>query len=329
MIACLLWPELHNTETLWPVLSTFSPNVELTGAPPLAIGYLDLGHLPEPIGIVQALARAVREESRLTPAMGVARSKFPAYVAAAVAQPNEALVIAPGREAKFLAPLPVELLPLAEEPAHRLHLLGIRTLGQLATLPISAVLNQFGAQGRFLHQLAQGRDDRRVLHRRPPSVESVVRQFDGPVIERATLEAVAATMAVELSTRLRAEGWASRQVRLTLHLENRTTQQKQLVMRHATANPEHLTRIFNELLAQARLQAGVIEMEIVLADLVPTVGQQLDLFASGVEQGSRLHEALKDLVARYGADCFYQIALSNAEAYLPERRFLLKRIDLP
>jgi DNA polymerase IV len=329
MIACLRWSELHNTETLWPVLSTFSPDVELTDGPPAASGYLDLGHLPEPVEVIQAIAQAVRAEGNLTPAMGVARSKFPACVAAAVARPSEALIIAPWREAKFLAPLPVELLPLDEESAHRLHLLGIRTLGQLATLPVSAVLNQFGTQGRFLRQLAQGRDDRRVFHRTPPSMESAVHQFDSPVIEWAALEAVASTMATELSTRLQAEGWAGRQVRLTLHLENRSIQQKQLVMRHATADPERLARIFNELLAQARLQAGVIEMEIVLADLVHAVGQQLDLFASGVEQGSRLCETLKDLVARYGADCFYQIALPNAEAHLPERRFLLKRVDLP
>jgi hypothetical protein len=38
---------------------------------------------------------------------------------------------------------------------------------------------------------------------------------------------------------------------------------------------------------------------------------------------------LKDLVARYGADCFYRVSLINPEAHLPERRFRLREVDAP
>jgi DNA polymerase-4 len=202
-------------------------------------------------------------------------------------------------------------------------------LGQLAGLPAGAVLNQLGASGRLLHQLARGRDNRPVVGRCPEAVEVATRQLEGPVAERAILEAVFQSMTVELADRLRADGLAARTVWLTLHLDDRTACRQQLVLRHPTGTPERLARVLTELLAQARLRSGVVELEVGLVDLVPAVGQQLDLFAHGLEQGSRLREALKDLVARYGPECFYRISLPNPEARLPERRFRLERIDRP
>lgn len=339
MIACILAfqqnlmprPGQSDEETepgpLLKVLSNFAPDVEWSVAHPAVVSYLNLGSLSEPFVTVQAIGQAVRQEALLTPAAGLAQGKFPAYVAAASAGPNEALIIAPGYEARFLAPLPIDLLSLDEDMLKRLYLLGIRTLGQLASLPMGAVLNQFGARGRFLYQLARGHDNRPVMGYRPEVVEIATRHFEGPVADRTILEAVFRGVAAELADRLRASCLASREVRLTLHLEDKTARQERLILRLPTGNPERLAHVLAELLTQAHICSGVIELEVGLADLVPAVGQQLDLFAHGLEQGSRLHEMLKDLVNRYGAGCFYRIALSDPESHLPERRFRLERLD--
>jgi len=199
---------------LLEVLSSFTSRLEPDDHQPAATGYLDLGRIEqtEAADLARRLGQSVREAARLAPAIGLARGKFPARLAAASTRPNKAVIVPTGGEAAFLAPFPVELLPLDADTARWLRLLGICTLGQLAALPASAVLAQFGVKGRRLHQLARGDDDRPVHPHRPRAVESVSRQLDGPVADLPRLETITQTMAVALGQRLQARGLVGREL---------------------------------------------------------------------------------------------------------------------
>ena len=214
----------------------------------------------------------------MTPAAGVAGASLSLTCRGGLRQ-RAVLTIALGHEADFLAPLSVDLLPLTEAMAAPAAPVGHSYLGAIGDPAGQCCFESVRDGGPALHQWAQGHDNRRVVSRPPPPLESVTRQFDGPIVDRTTLETLLAAMAAELSTRLRNNGLASRQVQLTLAFEDRTTQQKQLIVRHPTANPERLAQIFKELLAKARIRAGVLEMGWCWTDLVPAVGRQLDLFA--------------------------------------------------
>jgi DNA polymerase-4 len=326
----------HALDALIKVLSSFTPHVESGGFQPASVSYLELTtsrgrHLEraEAVEMARRIGQAVREKVGLAPAIGLAAGKFPAYVAAASVEPNKALLVAPGREAFFLAPFPVDFLPLDGKMTHQLQLLGIRTLGQLATLPVGGILTQFGMQGQLLHQLARGYDNRRVLPYRHEVKESMSRQLDGPIADRTILEAVAQAMILELSIRLRAKELAARELRLLLHMENGATHKEQITIRQPTGDSKRLACIIDQLITRAEIQRGVTELEVILTDLIPSTGQQLDLFVHQTGQESRLHEVLKNLVARYGANCFYRVSLINRKAHLPERRFRLKKVDAP
>ncbi len=218
-------------------------------------------------------------------------------------------------------------LPLDAETARRLELFGIRTLGQLAALPAGAVAAQFGAQGRLLHQLAQGRDERPFLPYRPSEAESAARRFEEPLADRAALEAVAREMAAELAACLRTEGLAGRELRLALELGDGTTCQEGLVLRRPTGDAIRLARVAAELLEQTRFICGVSALQVTMTGLVPAVGEQLDLFVHQSGQESRLRAGLGDLVARHGATCFYKVDLLDQSAPLPERRFCLQKVE--
>jgi hypothetical protein len=68
-------------------------------------------------------------------------------------------------------------------------------------------------------------------------------------------------------------------------------------------------------------------LEVTMTDLVPAVGEQLDLFVHQSGQENRLRAGLSDLVARHGAACFYQVDLLDQSAPLPERRFRLQEVE--
>jgi DNA polymerase-4 len=67
--------------------------------------------------------------------------------------------IAPGREAEFLAPLPIEKLPgVGHKTARLLHDLNIRTVAELATLDRATLAALMGARGEAIYDRCRGRD---------------------------------------------------------------------------------------------------------------------------------------------------------------------------
>src|SRR3954453_9815795 len=123
-----------------------------------------------PAQIAVRLRAAVRERVGLPVTVGVARTKFLAKVASAVAKPDGLLVVAPDRELAFLHPLPVERLwGVGPVTAGKLRAKGITTVGEVARLSEETLIAMLGrGSGRHLHALAHNRDPRRVRtgHRR-------------------------------------------------------------------------------------------------------------------------------------------------------------------
>ncbi len=118
-------------------------------------------------GVVAATRRAVGAPARV----GVAPSRFAAYAAATRARARRT-ELAPAdarRLAAYLAPLPVSLLEARPETAVLppvLDRFGIRTLGEVAALPASALSDRFGEAGVLARTLARGKDSP-LVPRRP------------------------------------------------------------------------------------------------------------------------------------------------------------------
>jgi hypothetical protein len=89
------------------------------------------------------------------------------------------LLVPPGRTAEFLARQPVSVLE-DHDLAGLLSRLGLRTLGDLAALPVSDVASRFGAVGETAHRLARGQSSRPLAVRPPAEDLSVAQEFDPP-----------------------------------------------------------------------------------------------------------------------------------------------------
>ena len=108
--------------------------------------------------LVNALLNAVPQD--LAPRVGVAEAKFPAFVTATVSEPSRA-TRAPADTASFLAPRPVDLLPVSADLKVALHRFGLHTLG-----------------GRSQHD--RGGPDGSVRDRGPKSVAALPRDRRQP-----------------------------------------------------------------------------------------------------------------------------------------------------
>ncbi len=141
--------------------------------------YLDLTGTERLLGSATAVAhrleRETRTELRLPLAVGVATNKLVSEVAATVVKRHAAEVhaVAPGTEARFLAPEPVTVLPtLPDRMRIRLDEYQLAWIGEVAALGEMPLRQVFGLAGRTLHQHACGIDHRLVL---PPTVQAACR----------------------------------------------------------------------------------------------------------------------------------------------------------
>jgi protein ImuB len=118
--------------------------------------------------------------------IGIADDLFSAEQAARLSEVQGWRVVPEGASAAFLRDLPVEVLDDADLVG-LLQRLGLRLLGDLATLPARDVLTRFGAYGAKVHRLARGVDPVQPATRTPPP--DLVREvpFEPPL---ASVEAV-------------------------------------------------------------------------------------------------------------------------------------------
>ena len=163
--------------------------------------------------IARKIKARIRDETKLTASVGVATAKLIAKIASDLKKPDGLVVVPPGTERAFLAPLPVRRLwgigPKMEE---RLAKLGVHTIGQLAEAKVTRLL---GTHGLDLQRLARGEDDRPVVSDSGPAQSvSVEHTFDADQGDSRELRKALLRLADELSRRLRAESMAGRTITL-------------------------------------------------------------------------------------------------------------------
>ncbi len=206
-----------------------------------------------PTEIAARLRQRILDEVGLPITVGIARTKFLAKVASAVAKPNGLLIVPPDDELGFLHPLPVERLwGVGRVTAAKLHDRGLRTVGQVAALYEALLVALLGrASGRHLHALAHNRDPRpvqtgrrrrsigsqRALGRRPKSLEEI----------DATLVAIVDRVA----RRLRAGRRVCRTVILRLRFDDFSRATRSFTMPRATGQTETILKAARGLLAAA------------------------------------------------------------------------------
>jgi DNA polymerase-4 len=112
-----------------------------------------------PLKAAHKLHARMKEETRLNCSIGIGASRLIAKVSSAQAKPNGVLMIIPGEEGKFLAPLDVREIPgVGKVMEQQLHALGIKKVGDLAKLDESELQERFGKWGLALAGKARGED---------------------------------------------------------------------------------------------------------------------------------------------------------------------------
>jgi protein ImuB len=131
------------------------------------------------------------------------------------------IFIPAGEEARQLAPLAVDVLPISTEMLEILNGWGIRTFQALAALPTVAVVERLGQDGLYLQKLARGEIDRPLLTVEENAEFVASFEFDDPVETLESLFFILNRLLQELCLKLLNAALAAQELRLTVELEVR------------------------------------------------------------------------------------------------------------
>jgi DNA polymerase-4 len=283
------------------VLRRFTPAVEQVS---IDEAFLDVGGSEALFGPAPEIARRVKAEvceaTQLTVSVGVATSKLVAKVASDLRKPDGLVVVQPGEEAAFLAPLEIRRLwGIGPKTAERLHALGVRTIGDLAALPVETLVRVLGDHGATLHERALGIDLDPVVGG-GEAAKSVSHEttFAVDVTDTAELERTLLALSEGVSARLRAGGLRAS----TVAVKIRDSQFRTITRQKQLPEPSDLTEpIWHAALELARPE--VKGKKIRLLGVAATglgAPEQIGLFDTFDEKQRRVVEAADAVRRRFG-----------------------------
>ena len=200
------------------ILGKFSPVVEMVS---IDEAYLDLAgterlHGPA-LAATDKLLRTITRETGLPCSAGLAATRLVAKVASDQAKPRGLLWVAPGSEARFLAPLSVRKIPgIGEVTERALRALRIETVEQLAAQRLERLENIFGQWGTALFRKARGGDSYEFVIDAEPKSISHNHTFGEDTDDTEALTAMLSHLSQKACKRLREAGLAARTLTLTI-----------------------------------------------------------------------------------------------------------------
>ena len=236
------------TETIEP-LSLDEAYLDITGA-------VDESEGRWPLGVALDLKRRVTEQTGLTVSVGVSVSKSVSKIASDLDKPDGLVVVPPGDQAGFLAPLPVgKLWGIGPKTAERLKSEGVDTIGALADQAPEWFERVFGQRAESVRLRAIGQDDEPVHTERITKSVSSETTFPDDIGDQDELRRVLEELAGGVAGSLERKGLQGKTVTVKMRLADFTTFTRQSTLSGPSNEPEPIRDLAWRLLS-AELTTG-------------------------------------------------------------------------
>jgi len=304
------------------VMAVFRDMTPLVEPLSLDEAFLDVAGAARLIGRPAEIAARIRlrvaEEQRLTCSVGVAPTKFLAKLGSTRAKPDGLVVIPAARTLEYLHPLPVSAVwGVGERTAETLARLGLVTVRDLAAAPLGMLRAALGdAAAHHLHELASGRDPRRVT---PHSVEKSIgaeTTFDVDVSDRVMIRRTLLALATKAAGRLRLAGQAGRTISLKVRMADFRTVSRSRTLPCPTDVTREIFQIVWELFEALGPTERIRLVGVRIEGFVRAGGAPQQLTIGEREHGWRDAERAADLaVERFGEGAVRPASLLRAGGF--------------
>jgi DNA polymerase-4 len=284
---------------MFDLCETLTPYVERNS---IDEGYLDLS----PCGLTsaEAVERTVRDlqqriwdELQIPVSFGIATNKLISQIASKLRKPRGFVVVAPGAEAAFLAPLDIGRLPgVGTKSETALQARGIHKINDLFTRTERELESLLGRDWREFLALASGVDERPVVTEREEAKSySQQETFAKDVGEVAAVERTAKGMIDALMPNIRADGKRVRTLTVKVRYGDFTQETAGRSLPEASDLEQPFYPLLTVLLKQAWTQSRPLRLVSVRFSGVEEGGRQMDLFAETDEKRRKLAAVLDQI----------------------------------
>jgi DNA polymerase-4 len=226
--------------------------------------------------IAQIIRSRVRREAELVVSVGVATTKFLAKLASDLSKPDGLLVVPPGTELEFLAPLPVSRLwGVGPATLRRLDRMSVHTIGEVAALPEATLTAALGdSLGRRLRALARNDDPRAVVPEHETKSIGAEETFAVDLTTRDACDREVVRLVDRVTTRLRQANVQARTATLKIRYGNFETKTRSRTVPVATDVSTVFLATARELLDAVDFARGVRLLGVSLSQLEPVAEAQ-------------------------------------------------------
>lgn len=270
--------------------------------------YLDITGTEALFGAPDQVARRIKETIRnntgLTCSIGVAPSKFLAKVASDMNKPDALTIILGADVDKFLSQLPVEKIPgVGKRSVERLHLYGIKMVGDLRRFSAERLSRDFGKFGKRLHELAAGEEDSRVVVSRETKSISSESTFESNTKDKAVLRKEIKYHAERVAERLRREKLRACTITIKIKYSDFSLVTRGHTIGKATDGSRAIVDAAMKLFMDNPLRSKVRLMGVAASNLESSAKNiQMELFETVLTKGKerRVDEAVDKIRERFG-----------------------------
>jgi DNA polymerase IV len=285
------------------ILARFSPIVEMVS---IDEAYLDLAGTERicgpPFAAADKLLRTITKETQLPCSGGLATTRLVAKVASDQGKPRGLVWVAPGMEARFLAPLPIRKIPgIGEVTERALRALAIETVEHLASHSQVKLETIFGQWGTALFRKARGGDAYEFLIDAEPKSISHNHTFGEDASDVAEMESILSHLSQKACKRLREAGLSSRTLTLTIRYAGFQTYTRSKTVPDPARLDADVFAVFLELFREHRDPKRKVRLLGVALSALSHGAEQLDLLqADRRDKLKKLTEATDRLRDKFG-----------------------------
>ncbi len=253
--------------------------------------------------------------------IGIAEGKFPAYLAALYSPPHgfKALTDDAGT---CLRDIPCDVLPVPMKIKSRLRDFGIRTLGELATLPPGPLQSQFGPEGRKIRDLARGYDDTSLYPRMMEQGMEESATLSSVTVSMEALLVALETLLAKVFARISLKGLGIRSFVLWTRSWDSGHWERKIQFKEPAMDMKTVTSRIKRVLENYPQPGPVEEVGMKVARLGYPRGRQKSLFTE-VRGRDHLMDDIKQLELRIGNPQIFTIKEVEPWSRIPERRYVL------
>jgi DNA polymerase IV len=285
------------------ILVKFSPIVEMVSVDEAYLDLVGTERLYGPaLAAADKLLRTITAQTGLPCSGGLAATRLVAKVASDQAKPRGLVWVAPGMEARFLAPLPIRKIPgIGEVTERSLRAIGIESVEQLAAHQQEKLEKIFGQWGTALYRKARGGDAYEFLIDAEPKSISHNHTFGEDTSNVPEMESLISHLSQKACKRLREAGLQARTLTLTIRYAGFHTYTRSKSLQDPVHLDADIHAIFLQLFRTHRDRKRKVRLLGVALSGLCHEAQQMELLeAERKEKLDRLTKATDKLRDKFG-----------------------------